>query len=163
MRLYIPKLCVLLLMFRANTQAGTPLESEILAAHNPVRKTVGVPPLVWSDRLAAVAQEWADTLVKHKEFKHRPHSMFGENLFEIRGPRAHASPSQVVQAWASESRDYDYRAIQCRNGSRSCGHYTQIVWRTTKQVGCAVARGDRREVWVCNYDPPGNWVGSRPY
>jgi len=44
-----------------------------------------------------------------------------------------------------------------------CGHYTQIVWRDTKQVGCGVARDNRREIWVCNYDPPGNWVGHRPY
>ncbi len=163
MRSYILRACVLLLMFHANTQAASPLETEMLAAHNAVRKTVGGPPLVWSDRLAAVAQEWANTLVEHNEFKHRPHSMFGENLFEIRGPRAHASPSQVVQSWASESRDYDYRTNQCLHGPRSCGHYTQIVWSTTKQVGCAVARGERREIWVCDYDPPGNWVGSRPY
>lgn len=160
---YIPTACVLLLMFRANTQAASPLETEMLAAHNAVRKTVGVPPLVWSDHLAAVAQEWANMLLARGEFKHRPKAMYGENLFEIRRPRAHAFPSQVVQSWASESRDYDYRANQCLHGPRSCGHYTQIVWSTTKQVGCAVARGDRREIWVCNYDAPGNWVGSRPY
>jgi hypothetical protein len=44
-----------------------------------------------------------------------------------------------------------------------CGHYTQIVWRNTKSVGCAVARGKGVEVWVCNYDPPGNYAGQRPY
>jgi pathogenesis-related protein 1 len=66
----------------------------------------------------------------------------------------------VVNAWAAESRNYDYRSNCCRG---VCGHYTQIVWAGTQEVGCAVARGGRREVWVCNYDPPGNWAGKRPY
>jgi PadR family transcriptional regulator len=44
-----------------------------------------------------------------------------------------------------------------------CGHYTQIVWSNTREVGCGVARDSNREVWVCNYNPPGNWIGERPY
>ena len=34
----------------------------ILAVHNRERAAVGVPPLVWSDNLAADAKVWADTL-----------------------------------------------------------------------------------------------------
>jgi hypothetical protein len=148
---------------------------EMLAVHNALRLTLGVPPLVWSDRLAAVAQGWANTLLARNQFVHRPNLVLGENLFEIKGPDAHASPTQVVQDWAAESRIYNYGSNTCgpagkraaaQNGmqlSLGCGHYTQLVWRTTKEVGCAVARGDNREVWVCNYDPRGNWVGVRPY
>jgi hypothetical protein len=108
--------------------------------------------------LAARAQDWADILLERRQFGHRPSSPYGENLFEITG--ATASPAQVVNAWAAESRDYDYNSNRCRG---VCGHYTQIVWDVTKEVGCAVARGSGREVWVCDYDPPGNWVGKRPY
>jgi pathogenesis-related protein 1 len=148
------------------------LAGEMLAAHNAARLLVGVPPLVWSDRLAAVAQEWANTLLERNQFVHRPHPNLGENLFEIKGPDAHASPSQVVETWAAESHYYAYRSNTCvgvkraENGTQpsvDCGHYTQVVWRTTKEVGCAVARSETREVWVCNYDPRGNWVGVRPY
>jgi hypothetical protein len=114
--------------------------------------------MAWSDHLAARAQEWADTLLARKQFIHRPNSTYGENLFEITG--AAASPAQVVDAWAAESRNYDYSSNRC---SGVCGHYMQIVWGDTKEVGCAVARGRGREVWVCNYDPPGNWTGKRPY
>jgi len=130
----------------------------LLSTHNSVRSHAGVPPLVWSERLAARAQDWANTLLARRAFSHRPNSRYGENLFEITG--ASASPAQVVANWASESRNYDYNANSCRG---VCGHYTQIVWRDTKEVGCAVARGGGREVWVCNYDPPGNWIGKRPY
>ena len=134
------------------------LSRDMLAFHNAVRARVRIPPLTWSDRLAARSQEWADTLLARKQFIHRPNSTYGENLFEITG--AASSPAQVVDAWAAESRDYNYASNRCRG---VCGHYTQIVWRDTKAVGCAVARGKGREVWVCNYDPPGNWVGKRPY
>ena len=72
---------------------------------------------------------------------HRPKSPYGENLFEIDGGTA--SPAQVVRSWASESRDYDHSSNRC---SGVCGHYTQVVWGDTKEVGCAVARGGGREV-----------------
>jgi pathogenesis-related protein 1 len=130
----------------------------MLAAHNAVRATQAVRPLTWSDKLAAHAQDWAETLLARDEFMHRPKSPYGENLFAIEG--ASASPEKVVEAWASESRDYDYATNKCR---KVCGHYTQLVWAGTKTVGCGVARNSRREIWVCNYDPPGNYVGKRPY
>ena len=138
--------------------APSSLSRDMLARHNAVRARVGMPPLAWSDRLAAYAQDWADTLLARNQFVHRPNPAYGENLFEITG--AAASPQQVVDAWAEESRNYDYTSNRCAG---KCGHYTQIVWRDTKRVGCAVARGRGRDVWVCNYDPPGNWVGKRPY
>jgi pathogenesis-related protein 1 len=134
------------------------LAREMLAAHNEVRMRVEVPPLRWSDRLAARAQEWASHLLQERQFYHRPHPIFGENLFEISGARA--SPGEVVGDWASEARDFSYRANTCRG---MCGHYTQLVWNKTREVGCAVASEPGREVWVCNYDPPGNWIGERPY
>ncbi|HEY6390710.1 MAG TPA: CAP domain-containing protein [Bryobacteraceae bacterium] len=138
--------------------APSVLAREMVALHNAVRARVGMAPLAWSARLAARSQDWADTLLARKQFVHRPHSTYGENLFEIDG--ATASPAEVVNAWASESRNYDYGSNRCRG---VCGHYTQIVWGDTKEVGCAVARGGGREIWVCNYDPPGNWAGRRPY
>ena len=147
-----------LLMTFAGAAGAQSLAHDMLTAHNAVRARVATAPLVWSDRLATRAQQWADLLHARRQFVHRPHSPFGENLFEILG--ASASAAQVVDAWAEESRDYDYRSNRCHG---VCGHYTQVIWNNTKEVGCAVARGEGREVWVCDYDPPGNWVGQRPY
>ena len=119
---------------------------------------MGVPPIRWSDNLAAVAQTWANTLLKRGQFSHQENTGYGENLFEIKG--GPATPEDVVHDWASESVDYDYPSNRCRS---VCGHYTQLVWRSTTEVGCAVARGGGREVWVCEYNPPGNFVGQKPY
>ena len=146
--------------FGEGLPANTPsvFSRDIVAAHNAVRRHAGVPTLVWSGRLASVAQDWANILIARRQFFHRPNGNYGENLFEITG--ATISSTEVVREWASESRSYDYSSNQCRG---VCGHYTQIVWRDTKEVGCGIARGNGREVWVCNYDPPGNWAGRRPY
>jgi pathogenesis-related protein 1 len=134
------------------------ISAAMLQAHNTVRAQVGVPPLVWSDRLAVFAQEWADHLVAAHTFQHRPNNKFGENLYMIEG--GSASPPEVVGDWADESKQYDIHTNTCTD---VCGHYTQIVWAKTRAVGCAAAAARTREVWVCNYDPPGNYVGYRPY
>ena len=144
----------------AQTTAEEGISREMVAAHNQVRARVGVRPLTWSSKLAAMAQRWAEELLANGKFQHRHEREYGENLFEIRGGRS--SPTEVVTSWADEARDYDLARNVCR-ARAECGHYSQIVWRKTKQVGCGVARQPGREVWVCNYFPPGNWVGERPY
>src|SRR4051794_13779829 len=121
----------------------------MLDAHNAVRARVGVPPLVWSDQLAEVAQDWANQLVATGGLSHRPNNRYGENIYTLSGGTV--SPAQVVDFWAAEARGYDIRSNTCRG---VCGHYTQVVWGKTRAVGCAVAADRRREVWVCNYDPP---------
>jgi pathogenesis-related protein 1 len=138
--------------------AASPFAQHLLAAHNAARARVGVTPLVWSDRLAAYAQGWADRLVASGGFAHRPDNRYGENLYEVRG--VSAEPRDVVDAWVSEASNYRPAGNAC---SAVCGHYTQIVWRETRAVGCGVAGDYRREVWVCDYDPPGNVIGRRPY
>ncbi len=157
-------LCAPVLALTATPKArGQPVRDPVLAramlaAHNAVRARVGVPPLVWSDRLAAAALGWAEQLIATGAFAHRPNDRYGENLYTIYG--AFASPGQVVGAWADEARGYDIRSNTCFG---VCGHYTQLVWRQTRMVGCAVASRGPREVWVCEYDPPGNYIGTRPY
>jgi uncharacterized protein YkwD len=137
---------------------GQDLPKDMLAAHNASRAKVGTPALTWSDDLARVAQEWADKLIAERRFDHRPKSKFGENMFEMRG--AQTTAAKVVERWTSEAANFDAKSNKCKG---VCGHYTQVVWRDTKEVGCAVSRGGGREVWVCEYAPPGNYIGRRPY
>jgi pathogenesis-related protein 1 len=142
-----------------NKPALDPLARGMLEQHNAIRARMRLPRLEWSETLARLAREWARTLVAERAFFHRPHNDFGENLFQITD--GVATPEQVVGAWAAEGAGYDYTSNGCRGSM--CGHYTQLVWRDTRKVGCARARGVAREVWVCNYDPPGNVEGQRPY
>ena len=150
-----------------------------LASHNAVRAQLGLNPLRWSNKLAVYAQQWAKHQARTQNclMQHRPHSagpfkqIHGENLFWASPKRwsdgkielQNISISGVVKAWASEVKDYDYQTNSCRIGEQ-CGHYTQIVWRESQAVGCAkVVCADKSQLWVCNYNPPGNYVGEKPY
>jgi pathogenesis-related protein 1 len=140
-----------------SSQAGV---NEMLNAHNSVRKRYGITGMTWSPQLATYAQEWANTLVRENRFDHRPNHQYGENLAYSRGQQM--SPTDIAQMWDGEVKNYTYATNTCRTGA-VCGHYTQLVWRKTTQVGCGMARASGREIWVCNYNPPGNFYGAKPY
>ena len=144
-------------VYDVSTPAGV---KQMLDAHNAWRNRAGVPPLTWSPQLASYAQEWATKLLRENRFEHRSNLAYGENLAWAGGQQL--SPERVVKMWGDEIADYNYANNSCRTG-KMCGHYTQIVWRKTQQVGCGMARGNGKEIWVCNYNPPGNVVGQRPY
>ena len=134
----------------------------LLAAHNDARAAVGVAPLVWSNEVAAHAQDWANHLAANNDCKlaHRPQNPYGQNLFW--SSRA-ATAAQAVAMWVAEKANYDAASNTCTPNT-VCGHYTQIVWANTTRLGCGRATcGGGAEIWVCNYDPRGNYNGQRPY
>lgn len=137
------------------------VSQEFLDAHNTVRDGVGVAPLTYDETVEASAQGWADALVADDcAFEHENQYTYGENLWWSSWDPA---PTEVVEGWASEVEFYDYEANTCQR-NRQCGHYTQVVWADTERVGCAKGTcGDGSVIWVCRYDPPGNWVGEWPY
>jgi pathogenesis-related protein 1 len=133
---------------------------KILERHNFWRAEVGVGPLEWSEEMAEVAEKWAKELRKDDcGFYHSDYG-FGENLWK--GTTGYYTVEDAIDSWASEKADYNYQNNKCRRG-KVCGHYTQIVWATTQKVGCAQVTCDGSTIWVCEYDPPGNWVGQKPY
>ena len=156
-------------VYDLSSQAGI---DQILHAHNQARQAVGVAPLTWSPALAESAQRWANVLLTEGRFEHSPDSYrqngrVGENLAARSSSAAGGSlvtPARAIQGWLDENRNYNYADNSCAPGSM-CGHYTQVVWANTTEVGCAVARtaDARRDVWVCHYSPAGNIIGQRPY
>jgi len=139
----------------------------LLATQNMERAAVGVPPLAWNEGLATEARAWAHELAATGRFEHSPDepgkNPEGENLW-AGTPRAYA-PEAMVGLWVAEKKDY--RAGVFPNNSKSgdvenVGHYTQLIWRDTRQVGCATATGQREEFLVCRYSSAGNVYGERP-
>lgn len=133
----------------------------MIAAHNAVRQQVGVQPLRWSTEAAQVAQAWADTLkMRGCPLEHNPNrGFYGENA--AWGGGMSLTPQSVVGMWAAEGQNYRYSTNTCTGNT--CGHYTQVVWGTTTEVGCGKASCGNAEVWICNYAPPGNYMGQKPY
>ncbi|MDX3581159.1 pathogenesis-related family 1 protein [Streptomyces europaeiscabiei] len=140
--------------------ARPPEISGFLTIVNKARADVGVPPLVWDESVAAHARHWARVRVADCELIHS-NSRYGENL--ARGSDPRYSLSDAARLWLDEKSDYDRPSNSCVNG-RECLHYTQLVWRTSTRVGAARARcGDGWTYVVANFNPPGNWLGRRPY
>jgi hypothetical protein len=139
----------------------------LLAAHNAERAAAGVPPLAWNAALAADARIWADELAATGRFEHSPDEPGkppeGENLW-AGTPRAF-SPEAMVHLWLDEKRDYRPGVFpgNSRSGDvENVGHYTQVIWRASRQVGCANAVGKNEEFLVCRYSEAGNVIGQRP-
>jgi pathogenesis-related protein 1 len=148
--------CLLVFVWPLFSQTALP--EDWLREHNAIRARLHEQPLVWSDELAEAARHWADTLINSRSLRHDGDHTHGQNIFAI--TRGSATVAFVVHAWAEEASSYDYTQNVC---TAMCGHYTQLVWRDTREVGCAVASRRGREIWVCDYSPPGNVVGQRPY
>jgi hypothetical protein len=138
------------------------MAQEILNAHNQYRKEVGVPPLSWSDTLARQAQEWANHLSSNRKFEHSGVSGQGENLWM--GTSRRFSFTQMVGRWGNEKQHFvrgRFPNVSKTGNWADVGHYTQMVWRNTTQVGCAgVDGGDGNYRLVCRYVSPGNVKGQ---
>ena len=142
--------------------------------HNQVRAMVDtnppLPPMQWDPDLGAYAAQWAamckdggdgvNGLIDHNPNRQNVagYSYIGENIFGAGGT---ATAKGAVDSWASEKANFTYP-----NGcSGVCGHYTQIVWRTSVNVGCALQDCPNLtygSTIVCDYGPGGN-SGGAPY
>ena len=145
----------------AHAQAGPDTIAELLAAHNAYRTSLGLPPLRWSDELEDKAQSWADHLAAIGQLEH---SGFGQNL--AMATAGSQSLTQLVDLWGSEQQYFtngDFPDISTTGNWMDVGHYSQMVWRATTEVGCGFAESNGRDVLVCDYDPPGNVMGERAY
>ncbi|MCR0984269.1 CAP domain-containing protein [Roseomonas populi] len=151
--------CLLPLLLAACATGAGPadLSSRLLAVHARERAAVGVPPLRWDPALAADADRWARNLARSGRLAHEPGINEGENLWS--GTRGAFTPEQMAGAWVAERTAF-------RAGARDLartGHYTQMVWRGTTAMGCALAAGAGQDVLVCRYSPPGNIAGRSPF
>lgn len=139
--------------------------------HNEVRQAVvtdtPLPALEWDNDLAATAAAWVamcqdveapSGLVDHNANRSAGHPYpVGENIFASGGT---ATARQAVATWAAEKAAYDPATGAC---SGTCGHYTQVVWRTTTKLGCALGECPNltyASTIVCNYGPSGNSGGK---
>ncbi|KAG9087399.1 kinesin motor protein cin8 [Ceratobasidium sp. 370] len=137
--------------------SSSPDIAAYLDPHNAARAAHGAAPLTWSDELAAAAQRWANGCVfEHSGGKLGP---YGENLAAGSGDY---SPQSGVKAWVDEAPEYS-------SSSPVPSHFTQVVWKATSQVGCAVASCNLanfdKQFWpvkfhVCEYSSAGNVIGQ---
>ncbi|XP_066569301.1 GLI pathogenesis-related 2 isoform X2 [Amia ocellicauda] len=126
---------------------------EFLQACNERRRVHGAPPLVLSPDLIGESQRWAETLLSQSVLKHSPCG-HGENIWaKTGGPGTTATGREVVDAWYKESEKYDFS----RSGRQDkTGHFTQLVWRSSQEVGVGVASKGGTVIVVAQFEPAGN-------
>lgn len=174
-------LAVALALFATSARTDPVDAAAMLAAQNQWRSEVAVAELRWSETLQQRAEKWASELKRGNDCRMK-HSGPAENLYWAGALKtANAkdgngnwiwqnslqtiTEADVANDWASEKQWYDYASNTCGAPTgKSCGHYTQMVWRDSQEVGCARAVcDDFSQVWVCNYEPAGNVQGQKPY
>ncbi len=148
---------------------------EILRVHNAARAEVNVPPLKWNCKLADFAQDWVNKDVwGHSSSEDRQKiilgSYSGENLAAA-APSSQNIATNGPTGWWQEKAFWNSESVSCQSG-KVCGHYTQMVWRDTTEVGCGLNRKSsamggewtQNSVYLsCVYNPGGNISGRKPF
>lgn len=155
--------------YSQSSKAGIYKDSSFIAAilqsHTTYRDSLQLPAIAWSDALAKDALAWAQHLAAINKGEHDMsiRGREGENLFA--GTAGAYSYHDMVALWGNEKKFFQYGVFPNCATSRSAviGHYTQIVWKNTKSVGCALASNGETDFLVCRYAPAGNMVGEKPY
>ncbi|CAL5377555.1 unnamed protein product [Camellia sinensis] len=158
-KLSLPFVCLMSLALVHHSYAQNSPQ-DYLNAHNAARAQVGVGPMTWDNNLATYAQNYANSRMGDCNLIHSG-GPYGENLAEGSGS---FTGTDGVNLWVGEKPYYDYNSNSCVGGQQ-CLHYTQVVWRNSVRLGCARVQCTNNGWWfvICSYDPPGNYIGQRPY
>jgi len=139
------------------------LSERMLAVHNDARRDAGLSPLRWNEDLAKGAQSWAATMAGDGKMRHSPRDSrdgIGENLWM--GSADVFTLEHMIEVMVEEKRDFrpgTFPEVSRTGRWEDVAHYTQIIWPTTEEIGCALAKADGRDALVCRYWPTGNIVG----
>ncbi len=139
-------------------------KDSILAYHNVARTSVGIENLEWSNELEIEAKSWANYLATNNLFKHSHVQNAGENLWK--GTTKAYTYKNMVDTWVNEKEFFvnnTFPDVSTTGDWTVVGHYTQIVWRNTKLVGCALFTANGFDVLVCRYKKPGNVMGQKAF
>jgi len=120
---------------------------DMIDTHNRYRSAHGAPPVTWSNTLAGYAEGHTGDCVMH-----HTGGPYGENL-----AMGYTSGISAITAWYDEQSQYNYGAPGFQG---STGHFTQLVWKATKQIGCHLRQCGSGGYLMCEYEPAGNVVSS---
>ncbi|KAJ7392470.1 CRISP [Desmophyllum pertusum] len=129
-------------------------KQQSLTWHNYYRRIHQVGDVTWSFQLLKKAKNWANYLAENNLFKHESSNQ--GNLYLSSGQPKEPC-AEAVMLFYGEEKNYDYKKP---GATKSAGHFTQVVWKSTKQIGAFSAiRKDGKTVVVFKYNPRGNVGG----
>ncbi|XP_034548136.1 Golgi-associated plant pathogenesis-related protein 1-like isoform X2 [Notolabrus celidotus] len=126
---------------------------EFLETHNAYREKHNAPLMQYNDEMNATAQEWADHLLAAGVFEHSS-TNDGENIYNMFSSVAiELTGKEAVDSWYSEIKDYDWSNPGFKG---STGHFTQVVWKASTELGVGMATDGNKVFVVGQYRPAGN-------
>jgi hypothetical protein len=127
--------------------------------HAHLRAMHDVKPLRYTKELSDRAAGWA---AQFKDNCAAAAPANGINVF-LGAAGTTWEPRDAVAAWSEEEQHFDYGSNTCADG-KGCGRYTQMVWRNSKEFGCATVECASGEtLMACHYEPQGNVMGQKPF
>jgi len=147
----------------ASSDPGSTMPARILELHNRERAAVGAPPLAWDPALAASAASYGPALASLGRLAHSPRDTRpGQRENLAMGSAGYYGPEDLVGFWIEEKRHFQPGTFPnvSRTGQwKDVAHYTQMIWKGTTNVGCALHVAGGRNYLICRYTPPGNADG----
>ncbi|KIM40397.1 hypothetical protein M413DRAFT_73815, partial [Hebeloma cylindrosporum] len=140
---------------------------QVVTSHNKYRTQYGASPVTWNSALYSSTLSYGQSC----KFSHRHEQLsfcrYGENLYAGTGD---VGINDALQAWMGEACKWSFLRDNNPGFSSSTGHFTQVVWKSTTEVSCAIADcpagtifpGDASKFIICRYTPPGNVQGQFP-
>ncbi|XP_073676045.1 Golgi-associated plant pathogenesis-related protein 1 [Garra rufa] len=133
--------------------ADNSFKQEFLEAHNEYRRQHQAPELTYSDELCSAAQKWADYLLSIDTLEHSETDN-GENVYcSFSSAKKTPTGKEAVDSWYSEIKDYDFSSPGFTSGT---GHFTQVVWKSSTELGVGLATNGNTVFVVGQYKPAGN-------
>ncbi|XP_030621351.1 Golgi-associated plant pathogenesis-related protein 1, partial [Chanos chanos] len=132
-------------------------KEQFLSAHNEYRRQHQAPALTMSEDLCSSAQAWANHLLSTKALQHS-NTNNGENLYYAwSSDTKNLTGKEAVDSWYSEIKDYDFSNPRFQSNT---GHFTQVVWKATTEVGVGLATDGNTVFVVGQYSPAGNMTNE---
>ncbi len=133
-------------------------KKQLLSEHNFFRSIVGAKKIIWSKTLENDALVLADKIAQ-KPISYTNDFDYGLNLYKS---SIRPKPELIVKTWADEQIYYNGNTIS-QKGLLVYQHYTQIIWKQTTTLGCAMSKTKAGTyIVVCFYNPKGNTLGEKP-
>ncbi|HVF36598.1 MAG TPA: CAP domain-containing protein [Sphingomicrobium sp.] len=147
---------------RQGAMSLSPFARDVLAAHNGERARYGYPDLRWNPALEVSASAYANQLASTGRRVHASRAGRGIERENLSQGMLGWNSKQMMASWIAERQHFTPGTFPnvCAGDWSKCGHYTQMIWPTTTDIGCGMARGSGFNWLVCRYSPGGNKDGK---
>ncbi|XP_017783645.1 PREDICTED: venom allergen 5-like [Nicrophorus vespilloides] len=158
---------------------------QVIKAHNDYRleiangrlanqpRAVNMKKMVYDQGIGEKGKVVSDSCTMHHIIAEDDRfNWIGQNLYMMRSSEKDDEGqdwNRAVASWFIENKDFTYPNITAEN--KVTGHYTQVAWADSKNVGCdyiyfydnTTPITPYSKLYTCNYGPGGNYIGVAPY